>query len=359
MKSKVYFTGTISNESLLKLLEKINLNEIVRKNDFTAVKLTFGEKGNLGHVKPYYVKPIVEKVEALGAYPFVTDANTIYAGERADAIHHLHVANEHGFKEDFLGCPVIIADGLRGNSYVEVGVNLKHFKKAKIANAIYYADSIIFVTHFKGHEVTGFGGTLKNMGMGCGARAGKYEMHHSIIPEVIVEKCNGCGLCIKWCPSSALTLHVTPYTLHKESKIFLDKSKCTGCGECILTCRQGAIKLPWGDPVKTCQEKIVEYAYGAVKNKSFFCVNFLQYITKYCDCYGRKEEPLLPDIGILVSADPVAIEQASVDLVNRGFGKDFFRHIFPEIDWTIQLNYAEKIGLGTREYQLITLHLNS
>ncbi len=340
-------------------MEKINPGEVIKENDFTAIKLTFGEKGNLGHVKAEEVKPIVEIIKVLGAYPFVTDANTIYVGERADAIHHLQVANEHGFKEDFLGCPVLIADGLRGNSYVEVDVNLKHFKKVKIANALHYADSIVFVTHFKGHEVTGFGGTLKNMGMGCGARAGKYEMHHSIIPEVIVEKCNGCGLCIKWCPSGALLFQPSHQSTNPpihQFTIRLDSTKCTGCGECILTCRQGAIKLPWGDPVKTCQEKIVEYACGAVKNKSFFCVNFLQHITKYCDCYGRKEEPLLPDIGILVSPDPVAIDQASADLVNKKFGSDFFRHIFPEIDWTIQLDYAEKIGLGSRKYELIMVH---
>ncbi|HCJ65750.1 MAG TPA: 4Fe-4S ferredoxin [Elusimicrobia bacterium] len=373
MKSKVYFLDYQSKKNdhlkyLPELLEKINPREIIKENDFTAIKLTFGEKGNFGHLKPAEVKPVVEKIKTLGAHPFVTDANTIYVGERSDAVHHLQTASFHGFREETLGCPILIADGLRGNSYVEVeinpvrkvsnfsnGVNLKHFKKVKIAHAIHYTDSIVFLTHFKGHEVTGFGGTLKNMGMGCGARAGKYEMHHSIVPEIVAENCTACGLCIKWCPSSALTLHVTLNTLHKESKIFLDKNKCTGCGECILTCHYGAIKLPWNESVKNCQEKIVEYAYGAVKNKNFFCINFLQYITKYCDCYGRKEEPLIPDIGILVSTDPVAIDQASVDLVNKKFGKDFFRDIFPQIDWTIQLDYAEKIGLGSRKYELISV----
>jgi len=353
MKSKVYFLETQSENRLPELLEKVNPKEIIKENDFTAIKLTFGEKGNLGHVKPKKVKPIVERIKALGAHPFVTDANTIYVGERADAIHHLQVAHLHEFRVDSLGCPVMIADGLRGNAYVEAEVNLKHFKKVKIAHAIHYADSIVFVTHFKGHEVTGFGGTLKNMGMGCGARAGKYEMHHSIVPEIIIEKCNSCGLCLKWCNASALTLVNIQPPNHPTIK--LDSTKCTGCGECILTCRFGAIKLPWNDPVKTCQEKIVEYAYGTVKNKKFFALNFLQYITKYCDCYGRKEEPLLPDIGILISTDPVALDQASVDLVNEQFGSDFFRYIFPEIDWRIQFDYAEKIGLGKREYQLIKI----
>lgn len=371
MKSKVYFLDYHSKKNnylnyLPELLEKVNPREIIKKNDFTAIKLTFGEKGNFGHLKPEEIKPIVENLKTIGAHPFVTDANTIYVGERADAVHHLQVAHLHGFNEDSLGCPVMIADGLRGNSYVEVEVNLKHFQKVKIANAIYYADSIVFVTHFKGHEVTGFGGTLKNMGMGCGARAGKYEMHHSIVPEVIIENCTACGLCIKWCNASALTL--LPLTHNprlrqgcggqaspKEVKIYLDPNKCTGCGECVLTCRFGAIKLHWNESVKNCQEKIVEYAYGAVKNKKIFALNFLQYITKYCDCYGRKEEPLLPDIGILVSTDPVALDHASVDLTNESFGKDFFRDIFPQIDWTIQLDYAEKLGLGSREYQLITV----
>ncbi len=361
MKSKVYFLDYQSKKNdyrkyLPELLEKVNLRKIVKENDFTAIKLSFGEKGNLGHLKPEEVKPVVEIIKSLAANPFVTDANTIYIGERSDAVHHLQTAYFHGFREETLGCPILIADGLRGNSFIEVEINLKHFKKVKIAHAIHYADSIVFLTHFKGHEVTGFGGTLKNMGMGCGARAGKYEMHHSIVPEVVAENCTACGLCIKWCNASALTLlPITHNPLPKESKIFLDKSKCTGCGECVLTCRSQAIKLPWNESVKNCQEKIVEYAYGAVRNKNFFCVNFLQYLTKYCDCYGRKEKPLLPDIGILVSTDPVAIDQASVDLTNERFGKDFFNDIFPQIDWTIQLKHAEKIGLGSRKYEIETV----
>ncbi len=358
MKSKVYFLEIKSQNRLPELLEKVNPQEIIKENDYTAIKIHFGEKGNQGYVKPQFVKPIVEKIKSLNACPFITDANTIYTGTRSDAVHHLQVAYEHRFTEEYLGCPVIIADGLRGNSYVEVEINLNHFKKVKIANAIHYADSIVFVTHFKGHEVSGFGGTLKNMGMGCGARPGKYEMHHSIVPEIVIEKCNACGLCVKWCPSSALSLspinQLTNSPINR-STIHLDSTKCTGCGECILVCRHGAIKLPWNDPVKMCQEKIVEYACGAVKNKSYFCINFLNYITKYCDCYGRKEEPLLPDIGILASSDPVAIDQASADMVNQKFGSDFFRYIFPEIDWEIQLTYAEKIALGRREYQLIKI----
>lgn len=178
----------------------------------------------------------------------MTDANTIYKGSRADAVDHLNIAIEHGFGS--CGCLLLIADGLRGNSHIEVDVNLKHFKKVKIARDIYYADKFIFMTHFKGHEISGFGGTIKNIGMGCGSRQRKYEMHNAIKPNISSEKCIGCGTCIKWCSLNALKL------LNK--KIIIDKNICMGCGECILSCEQYAIKIPWDESTKNVQEKIVE-----------------------------------------------------------------------------------------------------
>ncbi|MBI5574204.1 MAG: DUF362 domain-containing protein [Elusimicrobia bacterium] len=340
--SKVYFTKTFSKDTVTKLAEKSGINSLVSKNDFVAIKIHFGEKGNLGYIKPEYVKPIVEVVKSLGGKPFLTDANTIYKGSRANAVDHLNIAIEHGF--GICGCPIIIADGLRGNSYIDVNVNLKHFKSVKVAWDIYYADKFIFLTHFKGHEISGFGGAIKNIGMGCGARAGKYEMHNAIKPEVNPEKCTGCGSCVRWCPSNALKL--------SNKKIIINKDICVGCGECILSCEQYAIKIPWDESTKNVQEKIVEYAAGVLKNKKAIYINFLNYITKFCDCYATKENPLLEDIGILTSDDAVAIDAASADLVNKKFDGDFFRHIFPDIDWSIQTKYAEKIGLGRRQYTL-------
>jgi len=283
---------------------------------------------------------------AASAWPFLTDTNTIYVGQRADAVHHSLIAAEHGFTVENCGCPVIIADGLRGNSGVSVEVNLKHFRSVSIGHALHYADSHIFITHFKGHELTGFGGVLKNMGMGCGTRAGKYAMHDKVLPKVSVDQCTGCGQCLKWCSGNALRLE-------KNNKIVMESERCIGCGECILSCPQNVFMIPWDENTSAVQEKIVEYACGVLKGKPHFSINFVNYITQYCDCYATKGKPLTGDIGVLASADPVALDQACADMVNSSYGSDFWRVIFPEIDWTVQLSYAERLGLGKREYTLI------
>jgi uncharacterized Fe-S center protein len=275
----------------------------------------------------------------------LTDASTIYVGKRADAVHHLVVAANHGFTLGKCNCPVIIADGLRGNAGVDVEVNLKHFSKVSIANAIHYSDSLVFMSHFKGHEISGFGGALKNMGMGCGTRAGKYAMHDRLQPSINDDKCLGCEQCVKWCNTQALRV--------ENKKIHLTPEKCAGCGECILSCPQSVFTIPWDESVSDVQEKIVEYAFGAIKDKPHFCINFLNHITKFCDCYPDRGKPLLPDIGVLASDDPVALDMASADLVNQQFKGDFFKSIFPGIDWNVQLDYAEKLGLGTRKYELV------
>ncbi|MDI6641237.1 MAG: DUF362 domain-containing protein [Elusimicrobiota bacterium] len=384
--ARVYFTSYITPESINKLLDCIDLKSIILPNDFSAIKMHFGEKGNEGFIKPEFVEVIVERIKSLAAVPFLTDANTIYVGERADAINHLKIAEQHGFSYDKVGCPVIIADGLRGNSYVEVeianvAVKPKHFSKVKIANGIYYADSVVFVTHFKGHELTGFGGALKNAGMGCASRSGKYELHNSVVPKLKLENCNGCGICIKWCPGNALSLidrgklqkselnRVEVSEQCRQQVISLNTANCTGCGECILVCKQKVFRIPWDEPVKNVQEKTVEYCLGVLRNKRVVFLNFLNFITKYCDCYETKEKPLVDDIGIVLSTDPVAIDQASVDLVNKKFRQqklardgvqsDFFRYIWPEIDYEIQLKYAQQLGLGNRNYHLTEINERS
>ena len=345
--SKVYFIDFNSIGKFKKLLVNAGLDRVVSKNDMVAIKLHFGEKGNKGYVKPEYVDRVAKEVKGLGGRPFVTDSNTIYVGERSDALRHLAIARAHGFDLESCGAPVLIADGLRGNSFVEVEIGQKHFKKVKVASAIYNADALIFVTHFKGHELGGFGGALKNIGMGGASRTGKYEIHEAVIPKINLGKCTGCEVCIRWCPAGAIKM--------VEKKVKMDGNRCTGCGECILYCNFGALSIGWSDLAESEQEKLVEYAYGVLKNKRFLFINFLNFITRLCDCCATSAGPVVPDIGILASSDPVAIDEASVNLVNEVGKRDVFRQLYPGKNWEFQLNYAQKLGIGTRDYELVKI----
>ncbi|MDR1720930.1 MAG: DUF362 domain-containing protein [Endomicrobium sp.] len=346
MSSKVYFLPWNKKGELYSFLKVAGIFNHVKARNFLAVKIHFGEDGNEGYIKPEYVLPVIKIAKEKTAYPFLTDASTIYVGERSDAYHHLLVAHKHGFSIENCGCPVVIADGIKGNAEKKVEVNMKYFKDVYIANEIYNADGFIFMSHFKGHGIIGIGGALKNIGMGCGSKAGKYAMHHSSKPLVEYELCVGCGNCIKKCYQNALSL--------VNKKIVMDEEKCAGCGQCISNCALQVFKLDWSEGAATVQEKIVEYAAGVLKNKSSSYINFLTHISKYCDCFRlTKNDPLMNDIGIVAGNDPVAVDQASYDIVNKAFGKDFFKELYPKIDSTVQFDYAEKVGLGTRDYVLI------
>jgi len=343
MKPEVFFS---KNKDISKLFDALNIS-FIKENSLLALKIHFGEMGNTAYLKPENIKPLIEKVKKLKALPFLTDANTLYKGTRSDSVSHMLTAYKHGYDFQSVGVPVIIADGLTGKESVQVRVNLKHFKEVKIAAAACHAESMIVLTHFKGHDVTGFGGALKNVGMGLGSRAGKQMMHSDVRPVVNEEKCTACGNCIKWCPTSAITMI--------KNKAFIDTSKCIGCGECIATCNFGAIAVSWAGSSASVQEKMVEYFYGVWKDKKdkmvFF--NFLTDVSPNCDCYNFNDKPVVHDIGLLASYDPVAIDQASIDLVNKESGsKDKFREIYPDIDWSVQLSYAESIGIGSRNYEL-------
>lgn len=321
--------------------------DFVKGGSLVALKVHFGEMGNTAYLKPGNIKPLINKLKTAGALPFLTDANTLYKGTRSDAVNHMLTAYKHGYDFADMGIPVIIADGLTGKESVKVDVNLKNFKDVKIGAAAYHADSIIVLTHFKGHELTGFGGCLKNIGMGLGSRAGKQMMHADVRPQAEPLKCTACGCCVKWCPTSAISL--------VKEKAVIDASKCIGCGECIASCNFGAIAVSWAGSPNSVQEKIVEYFYGVWKDKlgkmAYF--NFLTDVSPNCDCYAWNGAPIVPDIGLLASYDPVAIDQASVDLVNAaGKPGDKFRHIYPDIDWSVQLSYAESLGIGNRKYKL-------
>jgi uncharacterized Fe-S center protein len=346
MAGKVYFLPWNRKNELYKFLKTARIFNHVKARNFLGIKMHFGEDGNEGYIKPEYVAPVVKIIREKTAYPYLTDASTIYVGKRSDAYHHLLIANKHGFSIDSCGCPIVISDGLRGNSESKVEVNLKHFQTVTIAHDIYNADAFMFLSHFKGHEITGFGGALKNIGMGCGSKAGKYAMHHSSQPTVNNKHCIGCGNCVRHCYQHALSL--------VDKKVVMDKTKCAGCGQCIVNCAFKVFKLNWNEDPAAVQEKIVEYSYGVLKDKKASYVNFLNHISKFCDCFSLpKNNPLMEDVGIVAGVDPVAVDQASYDLVNKDYGKNLFKKIYPEIDSTIQLKYAQEIGLGTRDYELV------
>jgi hypothetical protein len=368
MKSAVYFANlrTKAGESLVdkikRLLDAVGLTARVKKGVLVAVKLHFGEMGNTAHVRPVFVRKIVDMIKQEGGLPFLTDTNTLYVGSRSNSVAHLTTAIRNGFTYAVVDAPLIIADGLRGGNETAVTVNLKRFKRVYIGSEIVRANTLVSVAHFKGHELSGFGGTIKNLGMGCASRKGKLMQHSTVSPKVSRKKCEGCGECVSYCAQEAISL--------VDEKAKIDRKKCVGCGECIIVCPNQAIQIQWDQTIPVFLENMVEYAAGVLKGKrdSATFLNFITQVSPACDCYAHNDAPIVPDIGIVASTDPVAIDQASADLVNdaRGLksscltknfkpGEDKFRAIYPNVDWEIQLEYAETIGLGTRDYSLITI----
>jgi len=345
-KSVVYLLPWEKREKIEKLIDKSGSMEFLKKGDLVALKMHFGEISDDGHIKSEFVRPFLKAMRKKKVRPFLTDTNTIYHGARSNAVDHLRIAADHGFNQTRLQVPVIISDGLTGTDYDEIEIEGKHFKKVKIATGITRADKILALSHFKGHLLVGIGGAIKNIGMGCSSRTGKFEMHSSVAPTVEAKKCTGCGVCIPRCAHGALSL--------ADGRITLDKSHCAGCGDCIIACNTDALSITWNEGSIAVQEKLVEYALGALKEKDAFYFNYLNHITSNCDCMGIKEKPLLPDIGILASEDPVAIDQACYDLVIKCAG-DVFKKEHPKVDGTVQLSYAEEVGLGMREYELIEI----
>ncbi len=370
MKSPVYFMDLRASykDNLLKKLDRLmdsaGIEAVIKERDLVAVKLHFGELGNTAYIRPVFIRQIVDKIKSLEASPFLTDTNTLYRGTRSVATDHIQTAIRNGFSNSVVGAPIVIADGLRGNSERAVDIDRKQFKTVFIASEIAGADAMVSVAHFKGHELTGFAGTLKNIGMGCASRQGKLAQHSTVSPKVKRKKCIGCGDCIVRCPSEAIALDA-------DDKAVIDSETCIGCGECIVICAEGAINIRWDQDVPLFMEKMTEYASGALKDKKekTLFLNFLTDISPACDCPPYNDAPIVRDIGVLASRDPVAVDQASVDLVNgetgiqgsvlktaMAEGEDKFKAMYPEIDWAFQLDYAESLGLGTRRYELVKIY---
>ena len=385
MQSTVYFADlrATTKESFVdkigRLVDTAGLSDCLKKRDLAAVKLHFGELGNTAFIRPVFLGKIVDHIRKNGALPFLTDGNTLYAGTRSNAPAHLATAIRNGFAYPVVNAPLVIADGLRGKSETSISIDQKRFDTVFIGSEIAEADGLISVAHFKGHELSGFGGTIKNLGMGCASRKGKLAQHSSVSPQVKEKKCVGCGDCVAHCAQSALALveRVPAATTAKSSrtakrgrkrkKAVIDDKRCIGCGECILICPNAAIDIAWNQSIPIFLENMVEYTFGVLKgkaNKALF-LNFITDVSPACDCYSHNDAPIVRDIGVMASRDPVAIDQASVDLVNlepaladcclktnRQAGKDKFSGLYPNVDWKIQLEYAQQLGLGRREYRI-------
>ncbi|VVB71930.1 Ketoisovalerate oxidoreductase subunit VorD [uncultured archaeon] len=368
LQSAVYFAGVRARSDrknkqskIERLFDAAGFDELIGKGILTAIKLHFGERGNDTFVNPILVRPIADRIRACGGKPFLTDTNTLYGGSRANAVDHLQTAAEHGFGCTVAGAPVIIADGLQSDNYREVQINKKHFKHVKIAGEIASSGSMIVVSHFKAHLPAGFGGAIKNLGMGCAPAAGKAEQH-SAKPIFNAELCQGCGICAESCPRSAITVEKKIRAVHYEV--------CTGCGKCLRVCPTHTLDFNWFVEVAPFMERLVEYALGAISGKEgrvgFY--NILLNITPDCDCVPWSDASLVPDIGILASRDPVAIDKASYDLVNLQMGlansllrknhepgMDKFLGVWENTLGNIQIEYGDEIGLGSKEYRLVEI----
>ncbi len=342
-------------EKTARILDAAGFERLLRKGCACAVKTHFGEKDCDGYVKPEIAAEVCRFARTLGTLPFVTDTNTLYRGRRSNAVDHLLQAEDHGFTTARLGAPVIIADGLHGADQVSVPVQkTKHFPEVRIATALHQAPCSIVLSHVKGHMVVGLGAAIKNIGMGCAARAGKLAQHQGGVPIFRKEKCVACGICARWCPTNAIQIEADSA---KKKHALLAPEKCIGCGECLALCPEDAVGFAWGDDGTALCEKIVEHALGFSLTKP--CgVGYLNYVidvTRNCDCMGMKQKAEWPNVGILASTDPVAVDKASADLCLKEYGRDIWSEWWPKSRYEILFRYGEEVGLGSTRYELVEL----
>ncbi|MCL2502446.1 MAG: DUF362 domain-containing protein [Bacteroidales bacterium] len=368
--STVYFTnlrtkpGNNLQQKMLRLIKAAGIEQIDFAHKFTAVKLHFGEPGNLAYIRHNYVQTFVRFLQEKEAKVFLTDANTLYSGGRSNAVDHIQSAFENGFNPIGVPAPVIIADGIKGTDEIAMPVVSSvptHCQIAKIGSAVANADIIISMSHFKGHEQTGFGGALKNLGMGAASVGGKLELHSTSAPRIYRKNCSGCKMCVKYCRHQAISLD------HEQIAV-IDKAKCVGCGQCIAVCQFDAAQVVWDSSSELLCAKIAEYTKAIVEGKPHFHISFIMDVSPMCDCWSNNDVAIVPNIGMAASWDPVALDQACADLVTKASaqtgcllnedgghpctGEDKFRHIFPKVDWEAGLDHAQKIGLGSRKYLL-------
>jgi len=354
MKSKVFFVPVTDaddfeavNHELATLLNGSGILGGLAEGDRVAVKTHFGEEGNKGFVRPSHVRLICDGILARGASARLSDTNTLYRGRRLNSSDHRALAYDHGFTKEAVGVDLMIPDDTRAEERAEIPVGLPHIKTAKVARFFVEQDALVAISHFKGHILTGFGGALKNVGMGCATREGKLAQHCDVSPLVYEEKCIGCGACENVCPADAIAI------VNKISKI--DGEKCIGCASCLAACPTSAmfIDLEEGDRL---QERMAEYGYAVLKKirKKIF-INFALRINQECDCWSMENPRIAPDVGIFASLDPVSIDKACLDKVNKTCGRDIFREIHPRQDGMKHLLHAASLGLGRLDYDLIAL----
>ena len=367
MASKVYYADFRATyhenlqQKLTRLLKTAGMGEIDFDRKYVAIKMHFGEPGNLAFLRPNWAKTVADFVKERGGKPFLTDCNTLYVGGRKNGLDHLDSAYLNGFSPLSTGCHVIIADGVKGTDEAYVPVKGgEYVTEAKIGRAVMDADVFVSLTHFKGHEQAGFGGTLKNIGMGCGSRAGKMEMHAAGKPDVRAKKCVGCGMCQRICAHSAIDI--------TDKKASIDHNKCVGCGRCIGVCPMDAVTPHYDEAADVMNKKIAEYTKAVVDGRPCFHISLVLDVSPNCDCHAENDVPIVPNVGMFASFDPVALDQACVDAVNAmpvnpaselgghtcGCG-DHFRTMHPDTNWPAALEHGEKLGLGSREYELVKI----
>lgn len=366
--SKVYFWNLRASRKMpydlriKKLLKQLELGAMLEPGMLTAVKVHFGEGGTTGFVSPLWLKPVVDFIRKAGAKPFLTDTNTLYIGNRGEAVSHHLQAAAHGFDPNVVGAPVIIADGIKSRNERVISYEGNALSEFYLAGDIVDCDFLVNISHFKGHELAGFGGALKNMAMGCATRQGKMRQHCGLGPKVELKHCVGCADCVKVCAPGALVMD--------DEKVSLDLEKCVGCASCFLVCKTGALQIDWKTDVKEFLKRMMEYA-GAVmslKKDVSVHINYVFNVTPDCDCPGFSDAPVCPDIGILASLDPVALDQACLDLVDQAQpvfpsklpadirpGDHKFGLIHPKTQGPFSLLYAQELGMGSTDYELVTI----
>jgi len=365
MASRVHFlslTQSRRKSSLalfVPMLKAAGLERVIGEGDITALKLHVGEPGNLAYIRPPYAEAVVNLVRELGGKPFLTDSTTLYTGRRRNGLDLMRTAERHGFAGVNVGAPFLPADGLKGDEAVTVPSPVEGNPPVHLAAAVAKSDALVCLSHFKGHEVTGFGGALKNMGMGCAAKAGKFYLHNQSKPFVDSKRCTGCGRCLEWCAVGAIQI--------EDGTAAILETSCTGCAHCLLSCPENAIRFKWDRAPAEVQRRIVEYAAALVKTLGgkVFYVNFVTDVSPACDCYPFNGPPLVADLGILAGDDPVAVDAACWRLVNEApalpgsaaedaeLGEDKFRHIYRDVDPGVQLVEAQRLGLGTTAFEIV------